>query len=148
MSLEVEVATENARVPLSRQRIKDIARDVLRSERVRNALVSITFVDRRRITALNRRHLGRRAATDVIAFGFSRASAADPVVGDVYIAPEVARDNARARGIAARQEITRVVVHGLLHVLGFDHPDNEAREQSPMWVRQERLVRRVARGTT
>jgi len=148
MSLEVEVATENARVPLSRQRIKDIARDVLRSERVRNALVSITFVDRRRITALNRRHLGRRAATDVIAFGFSRASAADPVVGDVYIAPEVARDNARARGIAARQEITRVVVHGLLHVLGFDHPDIEAREQSPMWVRQERLVRRVAQGTT
>ncbi len=142
MSVHVDVAADHIRVPLARARIRDVARRALRAERVRHALVSIAFVDRRRIAALSRRHLGREGATDVIAFSFCRAGVSDPVVGDVYIAPEVARENARARGIPVREEIARVIIHGVLHVVGYDHPDEE-RERSAMWARQERLVRRV-----
>jgi ssRNA-specific RNase YbeY (16S rRNA maturation enzyme) len=42
-----------------------------------------------------------------------------------------------------RGELTRLVVHGLLHVLGYDHSDDDSRVASPMWRRQERLVARV-----
>jgi probable rRNA maturation factor len=64
------------------------------------------------------------------------------VVGDVYIAPDVARRNAKAEGTGVREELMRLVVHGVLHVLGHDHPDEgEARYASPMWKRQERLLR-------
>ncbi len=65
------------------------------------------------------------------------------MIGDVYIAPEVARENAAARGVPVREELLRLVVHGTLHVLGYDHPDGPTREQSPMWKRQERIVRRL-----
>jgi probable rRNA maturation factor len=84
----------------------------------------------------------------VISFGFARASDKDAVVGDIYIAPEVARDNAADRGIGVREEIVRLLVHGTLHVLGRDHPEgsDEARRASPMWRRQEALVRRVIAG--
>jgi probable rRNA maturation factor len=92
---------------------------------------------------MNRKHLGHRGATDVISFSFSRASRRDAVVGDVYIAPEIARENATARGVPVREELLRLVVHGTLHVLGYDHPDGPTREQSPMWKRQERIVRRL-----
>ena len=142
MTLSIDVATDGVRSPLSRARVSEIARAALKSERVTNALVSITFLNRRAIALLNAKHLGHTGATDVISFGFARAAAKDPVIGDVYICPEVGRENAKVRHAPVREEIARLVVHGVLHVLGHDHPD-EAREASDMWRRQERLVRRL-----
>jgi len=143
MNLTVDVASDGERVPLSRSRIGSIARSVLRAERVREALISITFVGSGRIASINRAHLDHRGSTDVISFGFSRPSRRDPVMGDIYIAPAVARRNAIAAGIPIREELTRLVVHGVLHVLGHDHPDGDARMRSAMWRRQERLVARL-----
>ena len=95
----------------------------------------------REIAALNWRHLRHRGPTDVIAFGFAPAARGGPVVGDVYIAPAVARRNAAEHGRGVREETLRLVVHGVLHVLGYDHPAGESRYESPMWRRQERLLR-------
>ena len=141
MSLAVDVSTDGVRIPISRTRVAALAEGVLRRERVRNALLSIAFVTDRRIAALNRDHLGHAGATDVISFGFAPAHASRVVVGDVYIAPEVARRNARDHGRGVREELMRLVVHGVLHVLGYEHPEDEARYASPMWRRQDRLLR-------
>lgn len=143
MSLDIDVSSEKTRSPLSRDTIASIARSTLRHERVRHALVSIALVDRPTIARMNRDHLGHLGPTDVISFGFTRAALADPVVGDIYICPDVARENARAHGASVREEIARLVVHGILHTLGYDHPENEGREASDMWRRQERLLRRL-----
>lgn len=105
--------------------------------------MSIAFVSNRAIAALNKSHLGHRGPTDVISFGFARPADRHPVVADIYIAPEVARTNARARGVAWREEIVRLLVHGTLHGLGYDHPERDGRETSKMWKRQERLVGRL-----
>jgi probable rRNA maturation factor len=105
---------------------------------------SITFVRAAAIRAMNRRHLRRDRATDVIAFGFRAQGDRGAVVGDVYISPDAARASARANGITVREELVRLVVHGTLHTLGHDHPETDDRVRSPMWRRQERLVRRLA----
>src|SRR5204862_8251264 len=94
-----------------------------------------------RICPLNRDHLAHAAATDVVSVGFAPGDASRVVVGDVYIAREVARRNARDHGRGVREELMRLVVHGVLHVLGYEHPEDEARYASPMWRRQERLLR-------
>ena len=146
MSLDVDVATNGERLPVSRSRVVEIAQSVLRGERVRHALVSITMLDRRAMARLNAKHLGHRGPTDVISFGFTRATPNDPVVGDIYICPSVGRANAAARREPVRRELVRLVVHGILHILGHDHPESSAREQSPMWRRQERLVDRLSTG--
>lgn len=143
MSLDVDVSTNGVRSALGRLAITDIARATLRAQKVRHALISITLLDRAAIARLNRNHLNHTGPTDVISFGFSRATDADPVVGDIYIAPDVARANAHERDVPVREEMARLVVHGTLHVLGYDHPEDESREQSPMWLLQERLVRRL-----
>ena len=151
MSLIVDVEADNVRAPLAKARIKDIAVAVLESERVRDAMLSITLVTRQHIARLNRRHLGHAGPTDVISFALGEMSAPSRsrvIVGDIYIAPDVARANAaRVRG-GVREEIARLVVHGTLHVLGHDHPDAEDRTTSPMWRRQEQLVARAMRRTT
>ena len=143
MSLVIDVDSEGVRAPLGRARVVSIVRTVLEAERVRDALVSVAFVTRRAIAALNRKHLKRSGPTDVIAFGLTRADPRMPVIGDIYIAPEVARRQAVEHGVGVREELARLAVHGTLHVLGHDHPEGETRMSSAMWARQEKLLARA-----
>lgn len=110
---------------------------------MRHAALSVTFVGRRRIRSMSRTYLGKDHETDVIAFTLDGAPGV--VVGDVYCAPEVAARAAKRFGATPREELRRLVVHGVLHVLGYGHPEGEARTASPMWRRQERYLRRFGR---
>ena len=144
MSLAVDVAADGVRLPVARERIAALVRGVLRAEKVKDAMLSVAFVDERAIAKLNREHLGHAGATDVISFGFAPSGQRAPVVGDIYICPAVARENAARERVGVREELLRLVVHGTLHVLGHDHPDGDDRVGSPMWRRQELLLRRLA----
>ena len=92
--------------------------------------------------ALNREWQARDEPTDVLAFALPGPDGV--VTGDVYICASVAREHARAHGVTLREELVRLVVHGTLHVLGYDHPDGRARTRSAMWRRQERYVKALA----
>jgi probable rRNA maturation factor len=135
------VSSEGTRAALGREAAVTLARRVLRAEGVRAATVSITFVAEATMAQLNWRHLRHRGPTDVITFAMDPVPGA-PVTGDVYICPAVARAHAAAHGVGVREETARLVVHGVLHVLGHEHPEDEARTASPMWAAQERYVRR------
>lgn len=89
---------------------------------------------------LNRRATGRRGLTDVIAYALPQPDGT--LLGDVYICPAAAALQARNGG-RVDDELVRLVVHGTLHVLGYDHPDGPGRTRSAMWRRQERYVRRL-----
>lgn len=104
--------------------------------------LSVALVDDEDIRRLNREHLGHDRVTDVIAFPLWERG--EPVVGDVYVGLEQARRQAAAEGVPFEEELVRLVVHGTLHVLGWDHPE-EASERggSPMYRLQERIVRVV-----
>jgi probable rRNA maturation factor len=155
VTLAVTVGAEVPRVALARSRAQRLARAVLHAEGVRHALVSIAFVTPRTIARLNSAHLGHRGPTDVIAFAFAprrstrtrrrgHAHTSDGIVGDVYIAPAIARQNATRWHVGVREELARLVVHGILHVVGYDHPEGADRMHTPMWRRQEGLLRRLA----
>lgn len=144
MRYVIDVQHEGVRVPLSRRRVVEIARSVLAAEHIDSARLSITFVSNQGIATLNRRHLGHRGSTDVISFSLASAAFDEPLLGDIYIAPEVAKKNAAEHGVTLREELTRLVVHGVLHVLGYDHPVTEERQRSKMWRRQEALVMQLS----
>jgi probable rRNA maturation factor len=141
-ALCVRVQADGVRLPLGRAAVAALARGVLRAERVAAAELSFTFVTAPAMAALNRRHIGHRGPTDVITFELAAVPGA-PRAGDVYVCPEVARENARRHGAGLREEVARLVVHGTLHVLGHVHPEGEGRTTSPMWARQEWLLARL-----
>ncbi len=146
MSPEVQVASA-VRWPLPRARAARVARAVLRGEGIRSGTVSLAFVGARRMRSLNRQWFGKDRPTDVIAFGLGAPGhhgTGAPVLGDIYICPDVAARNARRYAVSPGQELVRLVIHGVLHVLGYDHPAGEARTASGMWRRQERYLRRLA----
>ena len=136
----IEVDTGRQRLSLATDSVRALAAFVLDRERVRSALLSIAFVSRRTIARLNREHLGYHGDTDVITFALGRPTPATPLVGDIYVAPEVVREQAKRWRVPMREELARVVVHGVLHALGHDHPEGEGRERSAMWKRQERWL--------
>jgi probable rRNA maturation factor len=136
----IDVDTGGRRLALSAGVERALATYVLERERVKAAMLSIAFVSRRSIADLNNRHLGHRGDTDVITFALGRTVPSAPLVGDVYVAPDVVREQARRLRVPLREELARVVVHGVLHAAGYDHPDGEDREQSTMWKRQERWL--------
>ena len=129
------------RLPLPPGVVRRVVEAVLAGER-RRASISVTFLGRDAMRRLNAEHKRHDRPTDVLAFALREPGGR--AVGDVYICPWVARREARGRGIALREELVRLVVHGTLHALGRDHPEGPARTRSAMWRRQERYVEALA----
>ena len=97
--------------------------------------VSVAVVSDGRVRALNRRYRQRDVATDVLSFSYGRSE--HPFLGDIVIARGVARRQAREAGHSERTELCVLALHGLLHLLGYDH----ARDRGRM-LRVERRLRR------
>lgn len=120
----------------------DLERAVYRTlaqEGVTEAEVSLTLLDDAAIRKMNQQYLDRDSVTDVIAFSLYEAG--ESVLGDVYVGYSQALRQAESLGIDPREEMLRLSVHGTLHVLGHDHPEGEDRSASPMFQRQEEIVR-------
>lgn len=138
MASEVAVSGAGA---LPARRVRAAVEAVLRGEG-REAALAITFLGPDAMRDLNRTYKGHDRPTDVIAFALPQPDGT--LTGDVYICRHVAAREARERGVPLREELLRLVVHGTLHVLGWDHPEDDTRECSPMWQRQEQYVRALA----
>lgn len=110
------------------------------AEGVPRGELSLTLLGDEEIQALNRDFLGKDQVTDVIAFSLWSD---DLPVGDVYVGAAQAARQAEEYGVAVAEELVRLAIHGTLHVLGHDHPEGEERVESPMFQRQETLVREV-----
>ncbi|MEO8030247.1 MAG: rRNA maturation RNase YbeY [Gemmatimonadota bacterium] len=121
-------------------RVRRLVEGVLAGERKR-AAVSVTFLGARAMRTLNRRWKRHDRPTDVIAFGMVGVEGG--LTGDIYICPDVARSEARRRGLPPADEMSRLVIHGVLHLAGWDHPAGLTRERSPMWRRQEKYLERL-----
>jgi len=85
--------------------------------------VTVAFISDRRMRALNRVFRGKDRATDVLSF----AAGGDGSLGDIVIASGVARRQAAEQGHALGTELRVLALHGLLHLLGYDHEVDEGR---------------------
>ena len=123
MSVRVSGPAPRAR-GLSRRRLARDARRLLVALGEAEAELSLALVDDATGAALNRRFLGRTGATDVLSFALREgayASHGGTLLGDVVIAVGVARRQAAARGHSLEAECRRLLIHGVLHLLGYDH---------------------------
>ncbi|HUE96799.1 MAG TPA: rRNA maturation RNase YbeY [Longimicrobiaceae bacterium] len=136
----VEVADERGSLPLEVLReLEAVALWTLDQEGVGDAEISVALVSDDTIAALNRDYLSHEGPTDVISFPLDDLP--DRVVGDIYLGVEQAGRQAQEVGVPQLEELLRLTVHGVLHVLGWDHPDDESeRAGSPMYRRQEELL--------
>jgi probable rRNA maturation factor len=112
------------------------------------AELSVLLVDLAYMTELNHRWMGGDGPTDVLAFpmdegsidhGPAEPNAAEPaLLGDVVLCPEVAAKQAATAGHAAADELHMLTVHGVLHLLGYDHAEPD--EEREMFALQAKLL--------
>lgn len=113
--------------------LAELARRTLEGEGVSSAELSVSFVDEDEMAALHRDFMGEEGPTDVLSFPLDEDEDGIRVLGDVVIAPSVAAANHPDDPAA---ELRLLLVHGILHLLGYDH--EAGAERAEMWARQER----------
>ena len=94
--------------------------------------VSVLFIDRKRIREMNRDYRFIDRATDVISFAYQEgegAEFAEMMLGDIAICPEVVKKHSEIYSTEFELEMIFVVVHGTLHLLGYDHVNKKKREE-------------------
>lgn len=102
--------------------------------------LSLTLVDDATIRRLNREHRGKDKPTDVLSFSLveNGSASAERLLGDVVISIETARRQASEYDASLQAELYRLLIHGILHVLGHDH--ERAEERRVMVVAERRLA--------
>ncbi len=134
---------------ISEEEICSIAAHVLAAEGVeREVEISVSFVDEEEMHALNAEWRGIDRTTDVLSFECDSAFDEDipldevPELGDVILAPQVIAAQASGFGNTPADECRLMLVHGLLHLLGYDHIEDD--EAEVMEAREDELLRELA----
>jgi len=168
--VDVFAADEQSERAIDIARWVKLAYDVLGEQGVKEDVeVSLLFVDEPTIAELRERFLGEPGPTDVLAFPIdeepepggrspdgggtgpggglpSEESDMPRLLGDVVVCPSVAARNATEHGVSLDDEVALLVVHGLLHLLGMDHGQDE--EAETMEQREQELLKRFYRAAS
>lgn len=99
--------------------------------------LTVAFVSAAEIRKINKKYRRKNKPTDVLSF-FS-----DFALGDLILSPEVIRQNAKTHGVRFKDELTYVLLHGILHLLGYDH-ESSAQDAQEMFQLQDRLYNQLA----
>src|SRR6266851_5074148 len=115
----ISIASPQEIVSIDRGRMCETVRVVLEGEGVIETEISLAFVDNPTIHRLNQRYLQHDEPTDVLSFPLSEPNAGR-LAGELVIGAEVALAQAQARGHDVQAELALYVIHGLLHLCGYD----------------------------
>jgi probable rRNA maturation factor len=128
------LVSDRQTLPVDGPGLVALARETLRAEGHARAELSLSFVDDEEMAGLHVRYMDEPGPTDVLSFPMDdREHDGVRVLGDVVIAPAVA---ARNNPDDPPAELRLLLVHGILHLLGYDHETQD--ERAEMWSRQER----------
>ena len=120
--MPVDIVSKNARGKVSRRELRNIALKVLELVQQDQTELSIALVDNRTIRALNAKFRNQDAPTDVLSFpADERVDSGIRLLGDVIISVEKAAVQAKERKRSLHEEIVTLLVHGILHLIGYDH---------------------------
>lgn len=131
---------------LSKQVVHRIVTTVSNAESVSDQLLSVHMVGQHRMRSLNRQYRGVDAPTDVLSFEAGDEWWGDaPELGDIFLCQPYILAQAKRFDVSAKEEMTRMLIHGMLHLLGYDHDSDT--HAADMFGRQERYVQASTRST-
>lgn len=121
--LDLQIATEFSPIPTKATINRWIKTALLTAGRTTDTEITIRLVDKNEITMLNQQFRHKNYATNVLSFPFELPAGVDdlPLIGDMIICLDVVAEEAKSQDKTLYHHLTHIVVHGCLHLLGFDH---------------------------
>ena len=139
---EFEIINETEEEIEELSKLKDVVDFALKHENIENSIFNIIIVDEETIRELNKNYRGKDSVTDVISFALEDddtfVKTDFRVLGDIYICLPRAKSQALEYGHSFIREISFLAVHGLLHLLGYDHMNKE--DEKVMFTLQELIL--------
>lgn len=142
---DIAIARVSGHAPVPDERLVGAIQATLRRHQASQAQISVALVDDPHISRLNEAHLNRQGPTDVLAYDLrdrngddSPRSAGDGIDGEIVVSVDAAAREAEARGHGIDLELALYVVHGTLHLLGYD--DRSADEAARMHALEDEIL--------
>lgn len=120
--MKISISNTQKDLPIDKQSVKEVVVSVLEHLSAKTDEVSLYFVSKKKICALHEDFFQDPTPTDCISFPLDESH-----LGEVFVCPAVAQEYAKAHAIDPYQETTLYVIHGLLHLLGFDDLEEKVR---------------------
>lgn len=139
----IEIVNRQRRRAIEEERWRELARKVLRAIGMRDAGATIAFVSDARMRKLNAEFRGKRRTTDVLSFPAEQSEfeiEENRTLGDVVVSVERAERQALENGLDFETEIAQLILHGLLHLCGYDH-ERDAGEMNRLELRLRRRLK-------
>ena len=130
--MEVQIGNRQDNHRISEKKIRQTASVILNALDYPDAELSILIIDDQQIAQLNRQYLNREGPTNVIAFSMRQGQFSDiapNLLGDVVISADTAQREAQSAGISIQERFDQLLIHGTLHLLGYDHEKTAAEAQ-------------------
>ena len=145
MAMEIQISSQTETPKIQQGKIEKVLERILEDLDCHDRELSILFTDDDHIAGLNNQYLGRKGPTNVLAFPMDdprEGKDISPMLGDVVISLDTAARESRESGESFEETVYRLLIHGILHLLGFDHEHSEAeaREMEQEELRLKKLL--------
>lgn len=133
--MKIGITQVDKRYKINIRHITALIGKVLRNESASDRIIDIIYCRDRDIIPLNLRFKGKNRSTDVLAFDLSEGK----YLGEIYVNLEIAHRQAIENKVSYIEEVNRLTIHGVLHLLGYR--DNTPANKAKMWARQESYLK-------
>jgi probable rRNA maturation factor len=144
--MKIQIENRQTEIKIKRRKIRSTVSQILKILNYADKEISISFVDDENIRQINKQYLQRDRATNVISFSMLEGKCGNinpQILGDVIISVQTARKDAVKGRLSLEQEIDFLLIHGILHLLGYNHENTTKKETDRMRQKEKELFNAI-----
>lgn len=140
--MKIQIENKQTKIKIQRRKIRSTVLKLLKIMDCANKELSISFVDDNTIKQLNNHYLQRDHSTNVLSFSLQEGEYGNVnphILGDIVVSTETAQRDAAKGDLSLSEEIDFLIIHGLLHLLGFNHKNTTKAQTTKMQMKEREL---------
>ena len=140
--MKIQIENKQTKIKIQRRKIRSTVLKLLKIMDSANKEISISFVDDNTIKQLNNHYLQRDHSTNVLSFSLQEGEYGNinpHILGDIVVSTETAQRDAAKGDLSLSEEIDFLIIHGLLHLLGFNHKNTTKAQTTKMQMKEREL---------
>jgi probable rRNA maturation factor len=144
--MNLHIQNNQRKIKIDRRKIRSTIFKILKILDCADKEISLSFIDDEKIKQLNKQYLGKDRATNVLSFSLQEEEYGNinpQILGDIVISVETAQKDAIQGNLTIAQEIDFLIIHGLLHLLGYNHKNTTKKETNTMRQKEKKLFNLV-----
>jgi probable rRNA maturation factor len=140
--MKLQIENSQNKIKIDQRKIRSTVLKILKILDCADKEISLSFVDDENIKRLNKQYLGKDKATNILSFSLREGEYSNinpQILGDIIISVETAQRDAIKENLTVTQELEFLIIHGILHLLGYNHENTTKKETNKMQQKEKDL---------